>query len=402
MTITTDNAIATRSGAIGLDEAIVAKAYAIVPVLLNEAPATERAGRLTDTAVAALTESGMFDLTRPRVRGGYEANVRTVCDALAVLATGCPSASWVAAVSNTGVFSSSRLSAEAQEMIYAAPHSGRMCATFAPTASVTVVDGGYQVTGAWAYTSGCGHADWIFAGLRVPTSDGGFAGGQALIPMSAATIEPSWDVTGLKGTGSNTVVVKDAFVPTEYFLPIGRAAAGELVAPYEGALFHTDWVPALALVAVAPLVGMARGALDTVLAAGGERPLTYSNYVHTKDAPPTYISIGDAAAKVETARMILDADTDLVDRAALAGDRLSQREHAQIRMHVGTIARLCREAADLLLDAAGSSAFKLSNPLQRYWRDLAIASRHGFLIPTLGSEFYGRELTGAKQTADLL
>ena len=52
---------------------------------------------------------------------------------------------------------------------------------------------------------------------------------------------------------------------------------------------------------------------------------------------------------------------------------------------------------DLLLDVQGTGSFAQTNQMQRVWRDMHMASRHGMSVPGLKEELYGRALLGANE-----
>src|SRR3546814_19825689 len=86
----------------------------------------------------------------------------------------------------------------------------------------TVVDGGYLVSGAWQWSSGSEHATWAFLGGPVIKDGRPVAFGSFLIPRTEYTIDDVWHVVGMKGTGSNTVVVQE----------LGRASCRDRVGTY--------------------------------------------------------------------------------------------------------------------------------------------------------------------------
>jgi hypothetical protein len=103
---------------------------------------------------------------------------------------------------------------EAQREVWADDHSTLICSTYMPAAKVTVVEGGYRISGRWSFSSGSEHCQWILLGGILPP-DGDYAAehGTFLLPRSDYQIERNWDVLGLRGTGSHDIVVEDAFVP---------------------------------------------------------------------------------------------------------------------------------------------------------------------------------------------
>lgn len=118
-----------------------------------------------------------------------------------------------------------------------------------------------------------------------------------------------------------------------------------------------------------------------------------SIYTDAVESPSVQSALADAASRIDTARLHAYRAADEIDAAALNGRQLDGISRARIRMDTGVAMLRCREAVERLLDLGGSSSF-CSDPLQRFWRDLAIASRHASVPPLLIGEVYGRALLG--------
>ena len=99
-------------------------------------------------------------------------------------------------------------------MCSSADPDARICGVVAPSSSSRAVDGGLVVTGQWGFASGCLHSQWAMLGVPVVDESGEqIDQGLALIPMSDLSIKDTWYVAGMRGTGSNTLIAEDVFVP---------------------------------------------------------------------------------------------------------------------------------------------------------------------------------------------
>lgn len=389
---------------IGIDEVVLDRARALVPQLRATGEQTEDGGRLTEQNVHAVDAAGLWGLTRPAQHGGLETNVRTTVSVMSELGRGCGATAWVVMISNAEQWAVSFLPAEAQAELYEGERNSRVCGTFAPTATTRKVDGGYIVNGAWSYASGCLHADWCFGGIPITDASGEIVDyGQALMPMDQLSIDPTWKVSGLKASGSHTVVAKDVFAPDYMVGSLAALAAGTVTPIYDRPLYRGPFLPTEALFQVAPLIGMAKAAYELTLARVPDRAVPYTTYTEGRNSPTNIQWLAEAATKIDTADLHLARVADHIDRAAIGeAAPLTVDDHARYRQDVGWITRHCREAVDMLMDANGSSGFNLANPVQRFWRDLAIAARHGFLLPAVNQEIYGRHLLGGVQIAPML
>jgi alkylation response protein AidB-like acyl-CoA dehydrogenase len=361
------------------------RAGAARAVLAANAAATEERGTPTAESLAAAHQVGAFALTTPARFGGLEAADRTMVRVFVELAAGCPSTSWLAAVSATAksVFTD-WMTPEAQQAFYADPHV-RLCGTARPTGQARAVPGGTRLSGRWAYASGCLDAPWAMVGA-------GLLGGEeprphfVLLPTAELTIEHTWDgVAGMRGTGSHTLVAEDVFVPDAFALapptgtdgaPVRRGTEGLHVG------LHT----------VSPLLGAAKGALDVMRPLmTAERSVFGTTYRRKADSPSARQLFAEATQLVDTAEQRTLRVADVLD-AATRGGPPSPTALAHERMQLMAATQECRTAVEKLLDLNGAGTFAAGNPLNRFWRDLAVGSRHHAITPFIAADDYGRVL----------
>lgn len=394
---------AFKDGLIGVDEDVLARASALVPLLAKNAVQADRDRKVPQENLDALRDAGLWGLTRPHARGGFQTNVRTTIECIAELARGCGSTAWVMMISTIEQMVMSFVPPRAQDEIYALSADPKFCGTFAPTSTARRVDGGVILSGRWGWCSNSEHADWAFMGLAIPDEDGNVLSyGQALMPMSECTIDPTWDSAGLCATGSHHLVASEVFVPDHRIFDVTAAASGERASCYPGTLYQSAFSATLSLMNASPIYGLARGALESTLRSIPEKPVTFTNLPKARDAATSQIAVATAADKIATVHMHFAATADMIDQAAADGRELTMDEKARARMSASTIAREGREAMECLLDANGASVFVRSNPIQLAWRDVSVASRHGYFIPTTTTQMYGGQLLGGAQIATLL
>ncbi|TVT51977.1 acyl-CoA dehydrogenase [Amycolatopsis rhizosphaerae] len=370
---------------------LVERAEAIVPTLSAHAMEAESTYRLAPASVAAVREAGLFALTVPRDAGGFEADLRTLARVGIALGSGCPSTAWVTSLS---AFSKRSVGAlvrdDARAAYFSDPHA-LVCASSVAAGHGEEVAGGLRLSGRWHMASGCEDAEWAF--LLVPVlRDGAPAGvGSALVRISELAIEHSWRGAGLAGTGSHTLVADGLVVSSGFVRP---PANGRITPP-----------PAVVIGAVvahlAPMIGAARGALAAAgdLFAGSYVP-SQTTHRRLTDSPLARHLYGQATHLVDTAvGRILDVagELDAMDPT----DSVPVRERSRLRMHLVSAARECRQASEYLLDAHGASGFAADNPLQRFWRDLAVGTRYHGLNSYVTEEDYDRVLLGLEPPVSL-
>jgi alkylation response protein AidB-like acyl-CoA dehydrogenase len=281
------------------------------------------------------------------------------------------------------------LSAEVRHELFTDPHV-RVCGSMMPMGRSIEVTGGLQVSGRWDYASGCEDAQWAALGAPIVDGDGvpvasDGASAMVLVPTSRLRIDRTWNVAGLRGTGSHTVVAEEVFVPNSHVVKLDMPT-----------LLRTGLQLSGYAISVAPLLGVARGALDLVASVLATRRPPMSPRATVADIPAARHMFARASFLIDDAyrRATLFA-TEVDDvRAGRAG--LSAVDQARLRMEAVSAVHRCRQAVELLLDLHGSSGFALSNPLQRMWRDLAVGSRHGALAPYVVAEDFADRVAGVE------
>lgn len=386
-----------------LRKELVARAQALRPLLEKNAVVAERERALPDETFNALIEAGMLKLCKPRRYGGLEAGHRTYLDVVAELAKGCGAASWYGFILNMTDWIVGQMHQDAQDAVWGDSPNAVTCCPLNPIPGWEARWGkdGVTLSGEWPYTSGCGHADWVLVGFPVLDDAGNpVDSAVALISMKDTTIKDTWYVAGMQGTGSNTVVVKDVFVPNTMIMKISGPLSNNHPTPHKsdhmflsdpGATFWTCVAP--------PVLGLAQLALELTVErlTTKPKPISYSFYTDSSKAPSTQFAVAQAATMIDAATLQARAACDEIDAQSRTGELMARLDRGRNIMRGANVIRLCREATDLLIDAQGAGSFAQVNPLQRIWRDLNSAARHGFNSVGMKHEMYGRILLGADE-----
>jgi 3-hydroxy-9,10-secoandrosta-1,3,5(10)-triene-9,17-dione monooxygenase len=376
-----------------VDAELVARASALSPLLAGNAVASEQARQVVDANIEALEVNGLFDVMTPTRVGGAGATMATQLAVAAQLGAVCTSTAWVQTLLNVATWATSRASVQAQQEIFAdATVPARVFGVLAPTGTAVPVDGGYRVNGTWGFASGGFHGTWAGGGVLVLDERGEVVGvGMATMRASEVSFLDTWHVAGMQGTNSNTIVAEDVYVPRHRVnLDLGERAGGDY--PTE----PSDAWPmgtVLALVLVGPLLGAARGALELVAGKAAGKPISYTSYATAISSPVAVADIARAALDIDMAWMYAFDAATYVDGVG-AGATRDLGAEARYRGAFGHATDRLRGAVDTLLNVAGAGAFANSNPLQRMWRDLNVASRHAFLATNPSLETFGRSIFG--------
>jgi 3-hydroxy-9,10-secoandrosta-1,3,5(10)-triene-9,17-dione monooxygenase len=369
---------------------------AVGPVLRAHAADAERANRLSEEAVKALREAGLFRLGVPRPFGGRAAGLTASVEVIAELAKSCPSSSWVVAVSYGAQQIAARFAERTRRGLWADDPDQAFCGSLTSIAASAVrVPGGQIVTGRWGWASGAYQAVW--AVLTMPIMDERnevVDQGVALVPMSDLSIVDTWNMMGMRGTGTNTLTASDVFIPEERILSFAKVIqpAETIEANYRTSL------GSLALTFVATMLGATEEVFDaTMRVVAGDKPLSDSCYERLADAPSIRSDIANARNLIDSARLHVLRSANWADAVVEGGAELDEVARARLRMDAGYASKALRTAADLLVNVGGASSLSATNPVQRYWRDIHTAARHPTITTELSEEIYGHALVGSGQ-----
>ncbi|MFC7487057.1 acyl-CoA dehydrogenase family protein [Knoellia sp. CPCC 206453] len=381
-------------------EEMVSRATALLPLLRQNAEQSETDRRVVEESIEAIADAGIYKLMVPARFGGYQSDLGTSLQVSMTLAQGDGSTAWASTLMNVCNWMAGLFPEQAQQEVWGENPDARVCGVLAPTATTRRVDGGLVVTGKWGFASGSYHSQW--AGLGVPIVDETgqpVDQGMALIPMTELSIEDTWYVAGMRGTGSNTLVADEVFVPDHRILSVTRAVGGDYPTEHkEESLYRSALVPVLALVLAAPPVGLAKHAMELVQASLAKgRGISYTFYDKASLAPTSHLSVAKAAQLIDTAELHLMRAANDIDTAAASGVYLDFQTRARVRADVSSTVLAAREAVDLLLNVSGAGSFAEANPMQRIWRDLETGTRHAVVNPDIGFELYGRALLGVQE-----
>ena len=340
----------------------------------------------------------------PQRAGGYEAGYRTYVESTVLLARACGSSAWFSFILNHGDWQTGQMSAAVQERVWAGNSaSAKVAVPLAPMPGWRAErhDGGTTVSGDWPYSSGSSHADWALIGFPLLDDDGSQTDNMiGLVETSGIPVRDTWHVAGMAGTGSNTYEIRDVFIPDEETTTLSAMMNHQFETPYATeAQYQLDSVVVFHVATLVPVVGLAKAALDLTMERITTRPkpMTYTFYADTTKSPATQSAMSRATWLIETALEQTRATADALDAQALTARPFPAIERATFAMRSAQAHRMCRAGVDLLLDVQGAGSFALNNPLQRIWRDMHVASRHGLSVPGMKEEMYGRTLLGADE-----
>jgi 3-hydroxy-9,10-secoandrosta-1,3,5(10)-triene-9,17-dione monooxygenase len=384
---------------------MVARAAELIGKLGKQAGEAERLRRLPDASVAALREAGLFKVLQPRRFGGYQLSLHAHVDTVATIARGCGSTAWCMGVIHAHSWLMGSFPEAAQEETYGAKPDTIISAVIAPRGKATPAEGGYVLNGFWPFASGCQHSQWLLLGAQILDRVGAVVDeADLLVPTAEIQIRDDWNVVGLRGTGSCSVVAKDVFVPRHRYLSLPGLIQGKTpgAALHEGSLYKSAAVPVLVLALAPAALGMAEAALDAFQQRLPGREIAYTNHIIQRDSPTTHRQLADAVTRIHVARLLLHRCVDDIEAAAERGAMMEFPTRARIRMDCAHAVRQCLDAVEALFLACGGSGIDESNPVQRAWRDLHAVNMHGALALDTNQEMFGKVMLGLEPNTTLI
>jgi 3-hydroxy-9,10-secoandrosta-1,3,5(10)-triene-9,17-dione monooxygenase len=380
---------------------LVQRARDLAPALRQRADTAEQHRRMPDETLADLTAAGVLRVVQPRRFGGYEMGALAFVRVMAELSRGDGSAGWVASLVGGHTKWLAYYPLEGQLEVYRDHGDARLPLVVAPQGRATPVDGGYLVSGAWRYVSGCDVTNWL-AAHAVLGEEGGPPSGvvSVVIPRHDYDVVDDWYVLGLRASGSKQAVVDDLFVPERRAVRIG--ADREPIVPdpvHQSGFYRAPMAPFFALELAAVVTGVGRGALDHFEAWAQAKTSPFPPFARPADSPDVQLRFARATAIIDGAEATLhQAAADYDERAAedlpYAGN---DTRRALLRLQWLTEQVIV--ASDLLVHCAGSSAMRDGNPLQRCARDLAMARTHYLLDMSRTGVSWSRYQFGLEPTS---
>ncbi|MCG3756163.1 3-hydroxy-9,10-secoandrosta-1,3,5(10)-triene-9,17-dione monooxygenase oxygenase subunit [Amycolatopsis sp. Poz14] len=351
--------------------AVIAGVRDLLPVLRERAQETEDARRIPAESVKALQETGFFRLLQPKPYGGLEADPVTFYTAVKMIASACGSTGWVASILGVHPWHVALFDAQAQADVWGEDHDVRISSSYAPMGKATVVEGGYRLSGRWSFSSGSDHCTWVLLGGPA------FADGKPvdfctyLVPISDYSIVDVWDTVGLRGTGSNDIVVEDVFVPKHRALSFMATSKcktpGQEVNP--GPLYRLPYGSVHPSTITAPIIGMAQGAYDAHVEHQGKRVRAAYAGEQSKEDPFSKVRIAEAGSEIDAAWLQLTHNIDELYKLACKGEKLPFSTRLRVRRDQVRGTERAISAIDRLFENSGGRALQRGTPIQRFWRD---------------------------------
>jgi 3-hydroxy-9,10-secoandrosta-1,3,5(10)-triene-9,17-dione monooxygenase len=366
---------------------IIRRAEAMRSLLRERQNACEVAGHVSEDTNAQFIKAGFYRILQPRIFGGYEFDLPTFLKVMIAISRGCSDSGWVLALTAGHAFLMSSFPEAGQREAFGDTGEFRAPSVAMPGGLAVPAPGGYQVKGAWDYTSGCDLATHFIGSCMIQHPDATIPdlGAFVVFDHDQYRIVDNWHVIGMQGTSSRRVVIEEMFVPAHRVLLV-YDARGDYVHPRPGSLLHANplyrgRITSLLVSEVcAVAVGIGRGALDVYDEILRAKKTSFAPF-HARSQEVEYQRhFGEAQSLVDTAEaalLHLAADyTEHTRRDAEDGIPFTDEDDRRFLQIEQQCVRLCWEAVDLMFRTSGTSAAAKTAPLGRYFRNLAVIRTH--------------------------
>jgi indole-3-acetate monooxygenase len=369
---------------------ILGAAVQLAPSVRARATEIEADRRLPADLVEELVSAGCFRLVVPRSLDGAGATPSEAMRVYEALSRADASTGWTVMIGSAGWLDLVRLPSEGLDALFGDGPDLRLAGVFNPVGTAVPVDGGYRVSGRWAFASGCSHSRWFYGNCIEDDGAGEPRFRTVLFRSDEVEIEDTWHVIGLRGTGSHHVAADNVVVPHERTSPTfdGQPSIDD---PIVGVP-----MPSLIALGVASVaIGTAQGALDEITGLADARtPLLARSALAAN--PLFQHDLATADTQLRAARALVHEIATEAWDAACAGIDLDLEQRARIRAASVWTVDQATSAVHAAHRAGGGSAVYLDSPLQRRLRDIHALTQHFIVRPdtmvTAGAVMVGHDL----------
>ena len=374
-------------------EELLHRASGLVPVLKKRAALTEELRRVPDESVQDMLSSELLRICVPKRFGGLDVDYGLMLEIGVQLGAACASTSWCYCIWSAHSWLVGHWPIAAQEEVFGDDPDVLCSSSLNPGRStLEKTDGGFWLSGRWEFSSGCDAAGWVMVGAVSPEGHIWL-----LLPRSGYEIVDTWFVSGLKGTGSKDIIIKDAFVPKHRVVYRDRAGDQDLTGwdIHQSDRYRMPLAVLLGWDLVAPMLGIAMGMIEefTGLLTGTSGP------GRTADSEGVQLRLSQASAEVDAALALMRSDIREIFTKAGEGDGFTTLERVRFRRDKAFVAQQCLNSVNRLFEFSGGHAIFNSEAAQRYHRDIQAAVRRDGFMMELGGLQYGRVALGLEPDA---
>jgi len=368
---------------------IVQAAAALRPAIRAHRDEIDREQRLPKALVEQFHAAGFYSMVMPRALGGLQVDPLTYVRVVELLAEGAGSVGWNVANNSIGQLVTLGLTDEGVHEIYARGADTVIAGTAVMGGGKAVpVDGGYRVTGRWPFGTGCQESSWMLGSFQILDGDqprrgpdGSSVYWRGIFQRSEAQIvEGSWDVSGMRATGSFDWTVNEVFLPERRTMVHAGVPLDNQWKRWPGISYA---LPAQAWVGPhhsAVITGIARAGVEALIELAAEKT-PRGRTARLCENPQVQDAVGRADTILNAGRAYRSVSITEVWNTVAAGKETTLAQRARCRLAAAHAADSAREAMDLMYRCGGSTSYRRESRLAECWRDLHVVGQAVTLMP---------------------
>jgi 3-hydroxy-9,10-secoandrosta-1,3,5(10)-triene-9,17-dione monooxygenase len=364
----------------------------LLPTIRLRAEEAERLRVIPDASIKELEETGFYRLLQPKRYGGFECDPVDFYTGIKDIAGACGSTGWVSSVLGVHPWQVALFADEAQQAVWGEDQNTRLSSSYAPTGKAQLTDGGFTLSGRWSFSSGSDHCQWVLLGGLVFNGEGQVVDFRTfMIPRSDYTIEDVWNVVGLRGTGSNDIVVEDVFVPEAFTLSMSDT--GRCFGPGQEVntsnLYKLPFHSVFTMTISTPLIGMAYGAYAEHVEMQRKRVRAAYLAEKTSNDPYASVRIARASNEIDSAWVLQIHNLRQLQACVERGEKIPLDLRLRVRRDQVIASERAIRAIDSMFESSGGRALAEGTYLQRAWRDAHAGRVHAANDPERALAMYG-------------
>ncbi|MDT0201601.1 3-hydroxy-9,10-secoandrosta-1,3,5(10)-triene-9,17-dione monooxygenase oxygenase subunit [Nocardioides sp. AE5] len=371
----------------------------LLPTFRERADESEKVRQVPESSVKALEETGFFRMLQPKRFDGLESDPIDFYTAVREIASADGSTGWISSVLGVHPWQVALFPDEAQQAVWGEDTATRLSSSYAPTGKAVLTEGGYKLSGKWSFSSGSAHASWVLLGGLVFTEEGQVVDFKTfLLPRDKYEIVDVWNVVGLRGTGSNDIVVEEVFVPDAFTLSMSDT--GRCFGPGQeqntSDLYKLPFHSLFTTTITTPIVGMATGAYAEHVEMQQKR--VRASYIGEKASsdPFAAVRIARAGSEIDAAWALLVNNIREEQACVARGEKIPLNLRLKVRRDQVLGTQRAIDAIDALFEASGGRALAEGTYLQRAWRDAHAGRVHAANDPERALKMFGELEFGHK------
>lgn len=357
---------------------VIERARAMIPRLAERARAAEDALMVPRETVAEMQEAGFFKVLQPKRWGGYEMDPRVFYTVQMALAEGCMATAWIYGVIGVHNWQIPLFPEQAQIDVWGQDPTTLTASTYMPTGKAEPVEGGYNFSGRWSWSSGSQHCEWILLGGLLPKKDGSGVLEHCtfLLPKADFKIIENFDVLGLRATGSHDIEVTNAFVPAHRTHRTNdhsdAGCPGRAVNP--GWLYRIPFTQVFQRAVSSACLGATDAAINSFRARCAS--FVGKHGAKTAEDVNSQLAVTEAMMMSDAAKLVLYRNFQRIVDCAKNGTVMDVEERLLQRAQASQVPKKCAEAINEIMRACAAGGVYKTNPIERTFRDLHVARGH--------------------------